>query len=85
MIDFLRAAVHPDAVEPADEVAAKGGLRPFERVALAYALDGGTVQNLLRLAAERWPRLVQRCRIARAARPARSQVAYLRGQHRTAA
>ena len=57
VVGFLRAAVELDALEPADEVAAAGGLRPFEREALAYALDGDTVQNLLRLAARRWPDL----------------------------
>lgn len=57
VVDFLRTAVQLDAVEPGDEASAAGALRPFEREALAYALDGDTVQNLLRLAAGRWPDL----------------------------
>jgi len=57
VVDFLRTAVQLDAVKPGGEAAAVGALRPFEREALAYARDGGTVQNLLRLAAKRWPDL----------------------------
>ena len=57
VVNFLRTAVQLDAVETGDEAAAAGALRPFEREALAYALDGDTVQNLLRLAAKRWPDL----------------------------